>query len=103
MPTIEFTGNRFGANKRIEAPEGGELLDICDEHFAPVPFSCRSASCGTCHVEVMAGEALLEPPEAEEQELLDLLRGPKHSRLACQARVKPGSGLIQLRSLVLRA
>ncbi len=101
MPTIEFTGNKFGANKRIESPEGGELLDICDEHFAPIPFSCRSASCGTCHVEVLAGAELLEPPEAEEQELLDLLRGPAGSRLACQARVRSGAGVVRLRSLLL--
>ena len=75
MPTIEFTGNHFGANKTIEAEGGGDLVDICDE-------------------------GLLEPPSEIEQELLEILRGPANSRLACQARVKSTPGLIKLRSLL---
>ena len=97
VPTIEFVANRIGMMKRIEAPEGGPLVDLCDEHFCPVPFSCRSASCGTCHVAVLEGADLLLPPEEPEQELLDLLGGDGHSRLACQAEVKPGPGFIKLR------
>ena len=97
MPTIEFSGNRFGRMKVVEAPGGGELVDICDEYFAPVPFSCRSASCGTCHVEVLEGAELLEPAEPREQELLDLIGSTGTSRLACQAKVRPGSGLLRLR------
>ena len=98
LPTIEFLGNGFGATKTIEAPEGGALVDICDEHFAPVPFSCRSASCGTCHSEVLTGLELLLPAEPLEQDLLDLLGGGPTSRLVCQAEVRPGPGLIRLKS-----
>ncbi len=99
MATIVFCANRFGLEKRVEAPEGGALLDICDHHFAPIPFSCRSASCGTCQVEVLEGEELLEPQNEEEQELLPLLGGK--GRLACQACVRPGvTGLIRLRSVL---
>jgi ferredoxin len=98
LPTIEFLGNGFGAPKTVEAPEGGALVDLCDEHFAPVPFSCRSASCGTCHTEVLTGIELFTPAEPEEQELLDLLGGGETSRLACQAHVRPGPGLIRLKS-----
>jgi 2Fe-2S ferredoxin len=98
LPTIEFLGNGFGAKKTIEAPEGGALVDLCDEHFAPVPFSCRSASCGTCHSEVLEGIELFAPAEPLEQDLLDLLGGGPRSRLACQAEVLPGPGLIRLKS-----
>lgn len=98
MPTIEFLGNGFGATKTVEAPEGGALVDICDEHFCPVPFSCRSASCGTCHSEIVQGIEHLAPAEPLEQELLDLLGGGPNSRLACQAEVLPGPGLIRIRS-----
>ena len=98
MPTIEFLGNGFGATKVIEAPDGGAIVDLCDEHFAPVPFSCRSASCGTCHVEILEGAELIEAPEEPERELLALLGGKGVSRLACQAVVKPGPGRIRLRS-----
>jgi ferredoxin len=98
LPTIEFLGNGFGTTKTIEAPEGGALVDICDEHFAPIPFSCRSASCGTCHVTVLLGMEHLAAPDPLEQDLLDLLGGNGNSRLACQAVVHPGDGLIRLRS-----
>jgi len=98
VPTIEFLGNGFGPKKTVEADDGGALVDICDEHFAPVPFSCRSASCGTCHVDVLDGMELLDEPEPLEQELLDLLGGSGGSRLACQAQVRPGPGLVRLRA-----
>lgn len=99
MPKIEFLSSPAGAAKEAEAPKGGPLLDICDEALAPVPFSCRSASCATCHIEVLQGAELLEPPDEAEQDLLDIVGGPEGSRLACQVIVKPGPGLIRLRSL----
>jgi ferredoxin len=100
VPSIEFTVNSIGRAKRVDAPDGGELVDICDEYLAPIPFSCRSASCGTCHVEVLAGAELLEPPSAEEAELLSLLGGGPNHRLACQARVRSGPGVIRLRAVL---
>ena len=99
MATIVFVANRFGGEKRVEAPEGGELVDICDHHFAPIPFSCRSASCGTCQVEVLEGEDLLEPQNEAERDLLPLLGG--RGRLACQARVRANvQGVVRVRSVL---
>jgi ferredoxin len=97
VPTIVFLENAIGREKRVEAPDGGALLDVCDEILAPVPFSCRSATCGTCQVEIVEGAELLEPPCAAERELLTLLGGPQNDRLACQARVLPGPGLVRLK------
>ena len=99
MPKIEFLSSMAGSAKEAIAPLGGPLLDICDEVLAPIPFSCRSASCATCHIEVLEGGDLLEPPEEAEQDLLDVVGGPEGSRLACQAIVKAGPGLIKIRSL----
>ncbi|MCH2109270.1 MAG: (2Fe-2S)-binding protein [Polyangiaceae bacterium] len=99
MPTIKFEGKGSAAPKIAEAPEGGALLDICDKVLAPIAFSCRSASCGTCHIEVLEGAELLEDIDDDEEDLLDLLDGPSNSRLACQAEVKPGEGLIHIRAL----
>jgi ferredoxin len=96
MPTIAFSGNELGPPVSAAMPEGGRLLDACDETRAPVAFSCRSASCGTCRVEVVTGAALLEPPRREELDVLDLFAAPPSQRLACQAMVRPGPGLIQL-------
>jgi ferredoxin len=99
VPKIEFLSSMAGSAKEATVPLGGPLLDICDEVLAPIPFSCRSASCATCHIEVLEGADLLEPPEEAEQDLLDVVGGPQGSRLACQAIVKAGPGLIKIRSL----
>jgi ferredoxin len=100
MPKIEFSANSIGQAKLVDAEQGGELVDICDEYLAPIPFSCRSASCGTCHVAVLEGAEFLETPNDDEEELLRVLGGDGSTRLACQARVKPGPGLIRLRSML---
>lgn len=97
MPVIEFLGGVLGRDKRVDVPQGGDLLDICDEHYAPVPFSCRSASCATCQIEVLDGAELLEAPEEAERELLSLLDSPANCRLACQARVRAGEGLVRIK------
>lgn len=97
MPTIEFMKSHAGRAKVVEAPEGGALVDVCDEHLAPVPFSCRSATCATCHVEVLEGIDLLEEPSDEERELLEVIGAPRGTRLACQAVVRAGPGRVRLR------
>jgi ferredoxin len=82
----------------VDAPGGGPLVDICDEHGAPVPFSCRSASCGTCRLDVLEGEGLLEPPADDELDVLDIFGDdPRARRLACQARVRQGPGRLRVR------
>lgn len=99
MPTIEFEGAGMARDKLTEEPEGGALVDIADRILAPVAFSCRSASCGTCHIDVLEGQELFEPPSADEADLLDLLDGPPTARLACQAHVKAGPGYIRVRPI----
>ena len=82
----------------IEAKDGGQLVDLCDDNATPVPFSCRSASCGTCRVDVLEGGDQLMPPEDEELDILDVFGdNPKSRRLACQAKMRPGLGLLRIR------
>jgi ferredoxin len=95
VPTIEFLESAAGPPRTAEGE--GPLIDICDEARAPVEFSCRSASCGTCRVEVLAGGDLLEPARDDELELLRALGAPPRQRLACQAIARPGPGLVRLR------
>jgi ferredoxin len=97
MPTVHFEGNLFGPDVRVEVAEGERLIDICDRVQAPVPFSCRGATCGTCRVEVLEGAELLEPREGAESELHALLTDPPNVRLACQAKIGRAAGLIRLR------
>jgi len=97
MPTITIDENELGPAVRAHAPEGGRLIDVCDEARAPVAFSCRSASCGTCRVAVLEGASLLEPPRPDELEVLQIFCAGGDERLACQAVIKPLPGLIKLR------
>jgi 2Fe-2S ferredoxin len=96
MPTIVFEPPN-GPAKSIDAPTGGSLADLCDAHDAPVPFSCRSASCGTCRCAVVEGADLLSAPEDEELDILDMFNSPKNHRLACCAKVKGGAGKVHLK------
>lgn len=97
MPLVVFESPGF-APLEVDVPGGGPLVDICDEHGAPVPFSCRSASCGTCRIDVLEGEGLLEPPADDELDVLDIFGDdPKTRRLACQACLRQGPGRLRVR------
>jgi 2Fe-2S ferredoxin len=83
----------------IDAADGGALADFCDATLAPLRFSCRSASCGTCRVDVLEGAGELEAPDDEERKTLEHLgEDPGRRRLACVARVRAGTGLLRVRS-----
>ena len=97
MPVIIVLESSVGSEKEVDVPEGGELVDLADDHRLPIGFSCRSASCGACHCEVKEGAELLGPIEEDEQDLLDVLGGPDGARLACQAVVKAGDGRLVLK------
>jgi ferredoxin len=99
MPLVVFESTESGVPAvEADAPGGAALVDLCDEHQAPVPFSCRSAVCGTCRVDVLEGADLLEPPLDEELDILDSFADdPERRRLACQARVRPGGGRVRVR------
>ena len=92
MPTVTFESSDGAIKKTVEAPNGGALADLCDDHEAPIPFSCRSASCATCHIEVLEGPDTLLPPEDEELDVLEAIEadvraaqglelGPEHLAL----------------------
>lgn len=99
MPTVRFESTDGSKRTVVDAPEGGSLADLCDDHAAPIPFSCRSASCATCHIEVIEGADGLLPPEDEELDVLDAIGAePPRFRLCCQAKAKPGPGLIIVRA-----
>lgn len=95
MPTIELLDSALGP--AVKAEGSGRLLDLCDEAGAPVGFSCRSARCCTCRVDVIAGAELLEPPGEDEREVLRLHASTPRQRLACQAVVRPTEGTLRVR------
>src|SRR5215831_17781522 len=97
MPRVVIE-SKLRATLEVDAPDGGALADLCDEHEAAVPFSCRSANCGTCRIDVLEGIDLLAPPADDELDVLDLFGDdPLKRRLTCQARMQPGDGVLRIR------
>ena len=97
MPLIVFESPDAPAVD-VSTPEGGRLVDVCDERSACIPFSCRSASCGTCRVDVLEGAELLDPPADEELDVLEIFGDdPARRRLACQVRFRGGEGRLRVR------
>jgi len=100
MPRVIILSRHASAAPiEIDAPEGGALVDLCDARLAPIPFSCRSANCGACRVEILEGADALCAPEAEERAILALFASPPTHRLACSAKVKPGLVTLRLRAI----
>ncbi|AKT43444.1 2Fe-2S iron-sulfur cluster-binding protein [Chondromyces crocatus] len=95
MPTISFEASSLGPALSVDGE--GALIDICDSENAPVGFSCRAAACATCQIEILAGAEHLESPGPDEKELLSMLGATETERLACQAVVRRGPGLIRIR------
>jgi 2Fe-2S ferredoxin len=105
VPTVIFEPNPNEPDRAptpplvVPVPRGGPLVDVCDSHAAPVPFSCKSANCGTCRIDVLEGMAELLPAEDDELDLLDILTARPSQRLACQAKMKPGLGVLRVRAV----
>ncbi|MEO7327526.1 MAG: 2Fe-2S iron-sulfur cluster-binding protein [Minicystis sp.] len=96
MPTIAIAKSTLGPAVAGEVRERERLLDVCDRLRAPVSFSCRSATCGTCLVDILEGEALLDPAGPEEREVLALFEATPSQRLACQAVIRAEPGAIRM-------
>lgn len=93
------TESSTGRIVEIDSPSGAALVDLCDAHDAPIPFNCRSASCGTCRIHVIEGADELLPPAEDELDLLDVFNSkPPNVRLACQARLRPGAARLWVKA-----
>ncbi|MCS6857576.1 MAG: (2Fe-2S)-binding protein [Sandaracinaceae bacterium] len=92
MAKVRFLPSGYETDVRV----GTALVDVCDEHpEAEVPFSCRSASCGTCRVRVREGMEFLSPPADDELDVLSVFGDGPDVRLCCQLKVR-GEGRIVL-------
>lgn len=88
---------KIGDAFAVDVTAGASVLEICEEHDAPVPFDCRGGACGTCLVQVVAGAHNLSPVTDNEVIMLDELGfAAGDLRLACQLRVL---GPVELRSV----
>ena len=84
------------ANFSVDVQPGTALVDVCDDHpETEVPFSCRSASCGTCRCFVRKGMEHLSTPEDDELDVLEVFGDGKNVRLCCQMELE-GDGEVIL-------
>lgn len=83
----------------IDAAVGDALVDLVDDHSGPIPFSCRSAACGTCRIHILEGADQLAPAAQDEIELLDVYdHVPPLVRLTCQAKLGPGATRVRVKA-----
>lgn len=87
MPKLIFEHN----DEEIELEEGAAIAEYCEEEG--VPFACTEGVCGTCLIEITAGEENLSPPTQEEEDFLG--EGCRDERLACQCKI--GKGDVKVR------
>lgn len=86
MPTVEFSSENQESIS-IEVKEGMSFTEIYDDCGVGPFFGCRSAACGSCEIEVIAGGENLSTIEQEEAQFLGSVHDIPMRRLACQARI----------------
>ena len=89
------------AGVELSLAAGERLLDALDETQqtrCALPSACRAGNCGTCRVEVLAGNALLAPADGQEVAVLRELGAGAAERLGCQVYASRGAaGVLVLR------
>lgn len=58
MIPVRFTNTPRGKDILIEAPMGGNLMQVGDKNGVVIPRACRTGLCGTCTVEVKDPNAI---------------------------------------------
>jgi 2Fe-2S ferredoxin len=73
--------------KDFTSEDGTSLCDALLEHGVEIEHACgKVGACTTCHVIVRQGYDSLNPPEEDEEDMLDRAWGLQpQSRLSCQA------------------
>ena len=89
---LTFVDSRDGQTIEVEAEVGKTVLEAALDHDVDIEAACGGElACSTCHV--ILEQALydkLEPPDEEEEDMLDLAWGLEDtSRLCCQIKVSP--------------
>jgi 2Fe-2S ferredoxin len=88
MPTIKILPHPEYAptGAEIQANTGDSICEALLDHDIPIEHACEmSCACTTCHVIVRQGYETLEPPDEDEEDLLDRAWGLQpQSRLSCQ-------------------
>lgn len=86
------------AGATIEAPEGQSICDALLQHGIEIEHACeKSCACTTCHVIIKEGLDSLDEAAEKEEDMLDMAWGlTRESRLACQAKVRDQTLVIEI-------
>ena len=106
MPKVVFKKNRLVPQDMVvEAPAGHTLLEIAEDHGAPVGSNCGGVcGCSTCHVYVAQGFDSLNDMSDREADRLDLAFDVRlHSRLGCQSVLQEGDVVVEIAEESLQA
>lgn len=75
----------------VECQVGQNLFQSFEEKGIKLPHGCLSGSCGSCRIEIIAGEENLSEPSFIEEDTLKSLASEysseKKLRLSCRAKV----------------
>jgi 2Fe-2S ferredoxin len=89
MPIIKILPHAEYCPEGVElsAPAGTSICEALLENGIKIEHACDMVcACSTCHVIVREGYASLNPPEENEEDMLDKAWGLEpNSRLSCQA------------------
>ena len=84
------------SNASAEVPVGELIIEAGEKAGVEMEAGCFNCSCGTCVVEVVSGMDHLEPPTAEELDVLDQWnRDPEKYRLTCCVKMRDGEVVIR--------
>ncbi len=91
MPKVTFLPHEelCKLGKTIELSVGDSLCEQALEHDIELEHACGMVSaCTTCHVIIREGYDSIEPPEEQEEDMLDKAWGLEpESRLSCQVKM----------------
>ena len=80
----------------VAAEVGMSLLEIAERYDQPLEAGCRMGVCGADPVAVLDGTSCLSPPEPDELNTLRRLGLGTSTRMACCARIGPGTVTVSL-------
>jgi ferredoxin-NADP reductase len=90
-PMYPFEVKLDKSNMVLQVPEGENLLDVLLKNNIQAPYSCKIGGCGSCEVDVLAGEV-----DHRDVFLTDKEKAEKNVILTCVSRAKKGCLVLDL-------
>ena len=76
-----------GSTFEVSAKKGDSLVLASGRGASPIATGCADSTCGTCHVEVLAGADMLSPEDDAERATKAENKIPEANRLGCRTEV----------------